>query len=295
MNQNRWEVSKAKDGVFVIDVYDWTSKSEFKLFMCSDQHRDSAFSNHALEKIHMDQVVAMKAPAIFYGDLFCAMQGQFDKRKSKTECPDDLKEGHYFDEVVKWNHSFYKDYRKNIAVIGKGNHETSVEFRHETDLLARLVDMLNAKGDANVQLAGYYFWVVLKFHGAGGKIAVKRMFCHHGGGGSAQQSKGMLDVGRMAEYLPDADVVGVGHNHQNYSTYNKRLRLNSHLTEFEDICVHVRTAGYKNPYVRRAKKGGWTVQNMMKPTAQGGGWLTFKMSPGMIELNQMSVTFEAAI
>lgn len=291
MNTNRWEVSRAKDGVFVIDVYDWNAASSFCAFVCSDQHHDSAHSNHALEKAHMDQVVSLNAPAIFYGDTFCAMQGKFDKRASKDEMPKELREGYYFDEIVRYNHSFYKDYRKHIAVVGKGNHETSVEFRHETDLCQRLVDMLNAAGDCNVYAASYCFWVVFRFR-MNGRIIVRKCFCHHGGGGAAQQTKGMLDVGRMAEWQADADICCLGHNHQNYSTYNKRLRLNSHMNEFEDICLHVRTPGYKNPHT---KKGGYAIQNLYKPTVQGGGWLKFSMKPGHAEAGLVDITFEAAI
>lgn len=296
MNTNTWEVSRLSDGVTTLTVNNWTSKSEFRIFVCSDQHRDSAFSNHDLEQYHMDWAASINAPMVFYGDLFCAMQARFDPRSSKSETPDELKRGHYFDELVKYNHSFYKKYRKNIVVIGKGNHETSVENRHETDLCGRLVELLNAPGDSNVQLGGYYGWVQIKLQFPGKtKWITKNLWYHHGAGGNAQQSKGMLDVGRIAEYMADADVCCLGHNHQNYSTYNKRMRITPQGRELEDICVHVRTPGYKNPHHPKVKKNNWSGNNLQKPTVQGGGWLIFRMKPGYAQDAKVDITYEAAI
>jgi hypothetical protein len=50
----------------------------------SDVHHDNPKCNQALEKQHLDEAAEYDAPIIDNGDLFCAMQGKWDKRADKA-------------------------------------------------------------------------------------------------------------------------------------------------------------------------------------------------------------------
>lgn len=61
----------------------------------SDVHHDNPKCDQKLEKKHLDQAKEYNAIIIDNGDLFCAMQGKYDKRASKdADATRDDADGH---------------------------------------------------------------------------------------------------------------------------------------------------------------------------------------------------------
>jgi hypothetical protein len=231
-----------------------------KWVLCvSDQHHDSINCNRKLEKEHLDLALKRNALIISAGDTFDMMQGKFDPRKTYTNMRPEYTQAmskagtqNYFDIVVDDTIEFYKPYARNFIVIGRGNHDTSIENHNGTSPVSNLVHGLNKSitGNHVIQAGGYGGWVKFNFSMNGGKSnrSSLRYKYFHGSGGDAPVTRGMINTARQGVYLPDADVVHNGHNHQAYITSIARERLlNSSNIEF-DVIDFIRTPGYNQGY-----------------------------------------------
>ena len=120
-----------------------STSDNFWVLLTSDRHHDNPHCNQELEKKHLDEAKERNAVIIDYGDLFCAMQGKFDRRASKDDIRPEHQHGNYLDKLVATATEFYAPYANNFAVMGPGNHETAMLKHHETNLTERLVERLN--------------------------------------------------------------------------------------------------------------------------------------------------------
>ncbi|MCX7719580.1 MAG: hypothetical protein N2111_14420 [Candidatus Sumerlaeaceae bacterium] len=98
---------------------------------------------------------------------------------------------------------------------------------------------------------------------------------HHHGFGMAQRSKGTLTADIISSQRPDANIVHLGHNHNNYIVRLPRERLNAKGRVYTDCCWHIRTGGYKPT----SNSGdGWGVERGHGPCALGAAWLRIRVS-----------------
>jgi hypothetical protein len=96
----------------------------------------------------------------------------------------------------------------------------------------------------------------------------------HGSGGSAPVTKGVIDTARQGPWLPDADIVWNGHNHQGYIVPIARERLTASGRVSTDIVWHVRTPGYKREWGDGTS--GFAVERLKGgPSPLGAVWLHF--------------------
>lgn len=106
--------------------------------------------------------------------------------------------------------------------------------------------------------------VLLKYH-------------HGGGGGFSPVTKGTIQTNRQAVYLPDADIVQNGHNHEGWVMPLARERLSVMSGKISrDYIWFIRTPGYKDEYFGRNVGTGFEVEKMMHPKPNGAIWLTFE-------------------
>jgi hypothetical protein len=188
------------------------------------------------------------------------MEGKYDPRKTYTNLRPEYIEvmkrqgtQSYFDVVVADMVEFYKPYASHFLVFGRGNHDTSIENHNGTSPISNLVYGLNteifkAGGSHIVQAGGYGGWVKFNFSQGKGARSSMRYKYFHGSGGDAPVTRGMINTARQAIYLPDADVVHNGHNHQSYITSIARERLNDSGKIQFDVVDYVRTPGYNQGY-----------------------------------------------
>jgi len=94
---------------------------------------------------------------------------------------------------------------------------------------------------------------------------------YHGAGGNAPVTKGVIQTNRQATYLPDADIVVNGHNHQAYNLPLVRERLSAQGKQYFDLAYYIRTSGYKQDYGDGSK--GWAVEKGFGPAPIGGCWI----------------------
>ncbi len=258
----------------------------------SDAHHDNSHCDHRLERKHLDQAKQRKAGIIEGGDLFCAMQGKWDKRASDSALRKELRGDDYLNRLIDYADDFYHPYAENFLVLAPGNHETSVLKRHGQNLTQSLVDRLKvehpttkAPGNKSLSLGSYAGWVRFKF------TICKTMRCslwlyrHHGYGGGGAVTKGVIQTNRMAVYLPDATFVMTGHTHDQWVLPLKRTRINDAGNPFQDTQWHIRCGGYKDEF---SPGDGWHIETGKEPKPLGAVWLRFYVEEGDITAKRVS-------
>lgn len=241
----------------------------------ADRHFDHPRSNRALQKRHLEQARERGAGVFDFGDMHCAMQGKFDKRSSKSALRPQNADNAYFDSLVNGAVEFFTPYSDNIVALGSGNHETAVLNHHETDLTQRTVDLLNANTGSSIRRTGYSGWVRFMFTMHQTKRQAITLWHHHGYGGDAPVTKGVIQTNRQAVYLPDADIVMSGHTHNNWWFPIPRIRLNQANEITKDRQLHIKIPSYKDEYDDGF--GGWEVERGAPPKDNGAWWLRFAM------------------
>ena len=247
--------------------HDWTPK---KVLLISDIHWDNPKCKRDLLKRHLDQAVEQDADILFNGDTFCLMQGAYDPRKSKNDIRPEHNKANYLDAVVNDAIEWFSPYAKNIKVVGYGNHETNILKRQETDVIDRFVFGLNAKNNTQVEVGGYGGWIVYTFDRAGHKHAYRIKY-FHGSGGGGPVTKGTIQFNRMSTMVEGADLIWMGHVHEDHELTYTTERINDKGNVYLKEVLMIRTPTYKEEY--NEGKGGWHVERGAAPKPLGGRWL----------------------
>jgi hypothetical protein len=243
-----------------------------KVLLISDIHWDNPHCNRDLLKKHLDQALEMNADILFNGDTFCLMQGAYDPRKSKNDIRPEHNKTNYLDAVVNDAIDWFSPYAHLIKVVGYGNHETNILKRAETDVIDRFVFGLNSKNNTSVEVGGYGGWIVYQFQrGVNAGMAAYKIKYMHGFGGGGPATRGVIQFHRMSTFVEGADMVWMGHVHEDHElTYTIESLNNHNKVKLKDVLM-VRTPTYKEEY--QDGKGGWHVERGASPKALGGRWL----------------------
>lgn len=260
-------------------------KDSFWVLLSFDRHHDNPHSNNRLEREHLEQARERNAIIIDGGDLFCAMQGKYDKRSDKSDLKAEHKKGNYLDKLVTTAADFYGPYADLFAVMSPGNHETAISNRHETNLTERLVAELNTRHGSKIHVGGFSGWVKFQI-GIYNCFHSMNMWYHHGYGGDAPVTKGVIQTNRQAVYLPDAHIVATGHTHNEWQFPISRLRLTDKGKIFHDEQLHLKVPSYKEEYVDG--HGGWHIQRGGPPKPTGAVWLRFSVKKTTIDSKTVS-------
>lgn len=251
------------------------------LFVCSDIHFDNPKCNRKLFFKHMDKALEKDAMIAITGDLFCLMQGKYDPRGSKSGVREEHNGDNYLDLVINDTAEKFIKYAKNIILISRGNHETSVSKRSETDIMERFVERLNLLSGSNIQIGQYTGYYTLCFYAANKstRLTVDIGYSHGNWGGVI--TKGTLSVVRYASYMPDCDIMFSGHTHDGWIVTHPRLRKNIHKKTVDVVNQwHVKTGTYKEEF---DKGKGWAVERIAMPKYLGGCFIEFDIKRSGVE------------
>lgn len=271
-----WTVEGTHDHVTHIKIpYIRRKEWEQWVLLSSDRHHDNPKCRQDLELRHLEEAKARNAPVIDCGDLFCAMQGKYDKRSSKDAVRPEHQNGRYLDSLVDTAAEFYGPYAKQFVVIGQGNHETGIRKNHEISLTDRLVDRLNRDYGGNVAVGGYSGWVRFQFACDINNRAIRSsmfLYYNHGYGGGGPVTKDVIQASRRAAYLPDANIVVSGHTHDQWTFSVERERITREGQRYRDTQVHIKTPTYKDAW---DLAGGFEQEKGHPPKPIGACWLRF--------------------
>jgi hypothetical protein len=261
------------------------SNTDHLLFVSSDLHIDSVLCNR--DKLLGDLTDAKERGAmiLLIGDVFDAMQGRFDPRRSLDELRPEYRRQDYYDFVIQDVARILSPFAPNILMISPGNHESAVLKNASISLTDRLVYALNMEHGGNVLQGGYGGWVRFLFERGkqGGRFSVKLKY-HHGFGGDAPVTRGVIHTNRQNVYIKDADIIVNGHNHSAYyvpivsETISNAGRVVYHTTH------HIRTPGYKQDYADGAS--GWAVEKGVVPKPLGGAFVRMTVTDNGIRQNK---------
>ena len=255
---------------------DW----EFWLLAFADNHWDNPHSDWEMQKRHLEEVKERGGAAIGVGDLFCLMQGKFDKRGSKASVRPEHNTDTYFDDVIEGAGKFFRPYAPHIVSLGVGNHESEVKKRVEICPTERLCALLNAGKNANVYNGGYSGYVRLLFSESGaGRFQSSTVIQYfHGAGGAAKSTGGTGQMYSDAAYYPDADIMLSGHNHQAFVREVQQQRLSKEDKIYYSIQTHIKLPTYKHAVGTGV--GGFEVEKNMHARPLGAWWLRFYWDGG---------------
>jgi hypothetical protein len=228
-----------------------------------------------LEIEHLEEAKRKHARIFIFGDFFDAMQGRFDPRRSMDELRPEYRVDNYYDVVVHDSAKFLAPYADLIDIISDGNHELAVRKNANTDLIDRLVYELRQDGKSSVVHGGYGGWVRMMVDKNSARESIKLKY-FHGAGAEAPVTRGVIQTNRQAVYLPDADVVVNGHNHNAYYVPIARERISDQGKLFMSLQHHVRVPGYKQDYGDGTT--GWSVTKGGVPKPIGAVWMRLWMS-----------------
>jgi hypothetical protein len=157
-------------------------------------------------------------------------------------------------------------YAADLALVGYGNHETSVLKHQETDVVKRLCDGLA------VQRGGYSGFVRFQFSRGKSNKSSHVLFYHHGAGGGGPVTKGVIQTNRRAVWLPDATLIATGHVHESWVLSLPRMRLSPSGRTYQDEQTHIQLGTYKQ---EMTLAGGFHTERGRPPKPLGGAWLKF--------------------
>ena len=236
--------------------------------LLSDVHFDSTKCDRDMLKDHLDKALALKASVYIFGDWFDLMQGMYDPRRSYSSLRPEYKSITYLDDVINDAVEFLEPYKEVLAMVGRGNHETNIEKRLSTSPIDRLVGALGG----GIMAGPYSGWVQLVYsrnaNNHGGRHQ-RMLHFHHGYGGNAPRSKGVLNVDLDQKEWPDADVIVSGHTHQKWHVPISVERITDRLNTYEDTVHHLKLGSYK----KLDRFAGWEVEKGFQQPRLGGWWM----------------------
>lgn len=269
--ETSFKVRRDSDVCTTLDFTAQGHNDEFWVLAASDRHWDNPKSNRALQKEHLDEARDRRAAVIDIGDLFCMMQLPGDRRATKGGTrPEDEKQN-YFDRVNRGAIQWFSPYAKNIAILGEGNHETAVLKYTTSSPTERLAEGLQLHGSPCVAM-GYRGWIRIVYRRSTQRFT-KLVYFHHGEGGGAPVTRGIINASRRAVYCPQADIVLSGHIHKHLVTPIERFKLSQNGTETADEQLHIQLPTYKQAHA--GQSGGWEHERGIPPWSQGAVWLRF--------------------
>lgn len=250
------------------------AKEWYDFLLISDIHIDHPKCNRKLLKQHLEEVKAKRGYVIINGDLFCAMQGKFDKRANKSSVRTEDSTDFYFDNIVDHAVEFFLPYAENILLVSHGNHETSVIRRLERSLLNRFSDKIYEKTKHRIVIGHYHGWILFrnttKFAKAHTSVACYKIYYHHGAGGDAPVTEGAIEDNRKMTHVDGADAIWQGHNHAKYSRQKAVMYLQTNVRVVPKLRAldFIRSGTYKQEYTGH----GFHIEKGRGPKPLGGVW-----------------------
>lgn len=240
------------------------------MLVVSDVHYDSKHCDRKLLKKHFDLALKSNSPIFCNGDWFDLMGGKYDPRNNLpgTDVLPEYRGSNYIDLVIEDSYEFLKPYGHLLTIWGQGNHETSVTKRMHTNPTKRLVQMLQHDGSP-IQMGGYSGYIRWQYR-RNKELKAFLMHYHHGYGGNAKRSKGILSADIDSMQHPDADIIVRGHDHNKWHLPLTVERISNQLKRKITKVHHLRTGSYK---IFGDGYSGWEVQKGFGQPTIGGWWV----------------------
>ena len=262
-------IKQTSKNTHVLKVYD-----DCEILCISDLHWDHPHCDRKLLKRHLDAAKEKGSPVLINGDFFCVMQTPHDRRSSKGSTRKEHENADYISSIVRDAVEWFKPYSDILFLVGLGNHETGLMKHTGFNIAQSFVDMMKyACPDSPICLSGYSGFLAIQCYKHNKNRNSAILYYHHGAGGNAPVTLGVLNTARNGAMVQGADFVWTGHVHKEWCVTRPIFRLNHKQSgvECKDV-VYFSTAGYKDSF--DSGYAGWEVEKNMGPATLGGAWIT---------------------
>ena len=259
-------IKQVSRNVHVCDV-EVKNKETFTSLQISDVHWDSHNCDRELLTKHLKEAEKIGALVFINGDLFDVMGIKTDPRSTYSDIRPEFCVTNYLDVVIEGCADYLAQFNLTYF-IGRGNHETNIHKRQGTDPTDRVVQLLKYKG-IDAHQGGYSGWMIYRLNMGQDRKSYKQHY-HHGYGGNAPRSKGILKVDLNMKSNPDADLITRGHDHNKWHVPVNVSRL-SPSYEMKPSTVHnLQTGSYQK---LGDGFGGWDTEKGFEEPRLGGWWV----------------------
>jgi len=254
-------------GIFVHEIPAVTTQSvwgnggeEFRVQLCSDLHIGGSAVDLKRFYKEMERAGRVGARVNLNGDVFDAIwtkdpRFQQSVLHKELQGRDDLVDG-----AIEMAFNILKPYAGLFDVIGDGNHERTVLKHHNLNLVKNcLIPKLNSVG-GNIRYGGYCGFIRYKLP----QDRLVTIYYHHGAGGTAPVTKGMIEHQRVSCSIEGCDVIWLGHNHWKYNASSVKISPDGGFREEHQI----RTGAY-----RLHTENDYAIIAGMPPQPHGGALL----------------------
>jgi hypothetical protein len=166
---------------------------------------------------------------------------------------------------------FLEPYAHQIVWIGQGNHEAHVSKRHHVSLIPMLIAVLNERTGSKIQYGGWcgYWHITLSRFGKRSGFTIYR---HHGAGGSAPVTGGVIDFKRMMTWQMGVDALWIGHKHNRFHVIDRKMGYVPERNETVEKDVHcIMTGSYLDTYgIAPGTKPSYAEGWNLSPQSKGG-------------------------
>lgn len=244
--------------------------------LVSDVHYDSRKCQRDLLKKHFDHIKKQNGFIMCFGDWFDVMGCYRDPRSKSADIrPEYISQNRsYLDLIVEDSFRFLENYKNNLIFMSDGNHETAIKKHRDTDILNTLVFLLRQSGSKVVK-GGYSGFINLSLFEQKRKCPYIIAY-HHGKGGNAPRSKGILHMDIDFKNYPDSNLFVSGHNHQKGLWPSVCYRRKTSGKIIHDTRYWLKTGTYKRNE-SHTLMGGWEVEKGFDPTPLGGYYLNLEL------------------
>lgn len=195
----------------------------------------------------------------------------------------------FADAVIEDLVRLFTPYADHVAGLGIGNHEWQFIKHYGVNPIIHLVRALNAVRSKALEPIAYMdycgvIWSTYRRKGTAGGYHGYQVAYHHGSGGNAPVTEGVIAAKRMVESFDGIDALVIGHVHKNWSLRNERFRVNRQgqieARPIRLICGGSHQTSYKQP----GEPGlAWSEMKGFRPSPFGGAFLKIMVRDKAIE------------
>lgn len=272
-SQRRWTIRQTANNIFVVDIEaQENAKFNFVSIDLADVHHDSLKSDHARLGDYCELAASSGGMINCWGDLLDCMGSKYDPRSSKSELRSNLIRDTYTDDVVNFCADWFikNKFHKYIGVLGEGNHEAEFRKRFETDLVQRVIAILNSKG-ATAKFGAYSGAVKYRFKLDRKKSGNCLIQGYHHGSGYSSRTK----LIEFAMQHPDCNFFSMGHHH-NFTVAYEAIKRFTEGGFYHDRIFFLANPSLKNDHgIKGDGSTGWSVHKGIRAKPLGCWKLNF--------------------
>lgn len=277
----------------------YSYNAQLGFWLMSDLHIGAPQVDYARIKKECEDAKANNERILINGDVFDGILKKDQKRYSPSAVHSRLR--HRDDQVgaaIEWAIEILSPYADHIDMIGVGNHETALVKHHDIDPVRLLVYELQKKvKNHTIHYGGYCGFMDYRFFGitkkgkrkgTGAHSQGKRVvfFYHHGSGGDAPVTRGMIAFARL-DWIEGADVIWTGHRHTKWNAEIEKIRcpaagdkpIRRRVREIQTGAYFDTYDGQSQEHFREnGRVSNYAADKACKPHGKGGARvvLTFK-------------------